>query len=106
MPFLTVYITHPDKDSAYRIGQLLVSKRLAACANIFPIESIYEWKGHLEQESEWVSLVKTRESLYEELRALVEKEHPYELPCIMAQKVFANEAYEHWIEEQTKEPVN
>ncbi|HAD14385.1 MAG TPA: divalent-cation tolerance protein CutA [Saprospirales bacterium] len=105
MPFLLFYITHPDEATARQIANTLVERRLAACANIFPISSAYWWQGAVQQESEWVSLVKTRLELEITLEKAVQELHPYEVPCIMRLEVRANEAYEKWVEESTIPPV-
>jgi periplasmic divalent cation tolerance protein len=42
-----IYITNPSKKEAKRLAKHLIEKRLIACANIFPIESLYWWKNKL-----------------------------------------------------------
>lgn len=101
MAFLLVYITHPDENTARQIADQLVEKRLAACANIFPVSSAFWWDEHIQHEQEWVSLIKTRLSLEARIEAEVAKMHPYEVPCIMRFAVNANAAYEQWIGEST-----
>lgn len=99
MAFLAVYITHPNEAVAKEISDRLISEKIVACANIFPIESAYWWKGKIEKEGEFVSLVKTRKSHFDRLQIRVKELHPYETPCIMATEVWANEEYERWIED-------
>ncbi|MCC7464667.1 MAG: divalent-cation tolerance protein CutA [Saprospiraceae bacterium] len=101
MPFLLFYITHPDEATAQRISSQLVERRLAACANIFPMSSAYWWQGAVQQEGEWVSVLKTRLELESALEQAVKEWHPYEVPCILRFEVRANEAYEKWVEEST-----
>lgn len=98
MAFLVFYITHPDEATARRVSEHLVNNRLAACANIFPISSIYRWDGAVQQEGEWVTIVKTRLDLENELEKEILKIHPYEVPCILRFEVRANKAYEEWIQ--------
>ncbi|HEY6111120.1 MAG TPA: divalent-cation tolerance protein CutA [Chthoniobacterales bacterium] len=76
--------TFPDAATARRIANELVNAKVAACANILPpIESIYRWKGKIEQGSEMLVLFKLSEdrqsTFQEKLRAL----HPYEVPEII-----------------------
>lgn len=101
MPFLLFYTTHPDEATARQIANTLVERKLAACANIFPITSAYWWQGAVQQEGEWVSLLKTRLELESALEQAIQALHPYEVPCIMRLEVRANEAYEKWVEEST-----
>lgn len=102
MAFLCCYITHPDEAAARLMADHLLTERLIACANIFPITSAYWWQGTLQQENEWVSIVKTTLDLESALEAAVQRLHPYEVPCILRFEVRANEAYEHWIFESVK----
>jgi periplasmic divalent cation tolerance protein len=102
MAFLTFCITHPDEATAQRIGAEMVSRRLAACANIFPVKSAYWWEGAMQQDSEWVSVLKTRTGLEEMLEAAITAIHPYETPCILRLEVRANRAYEDWITASTQ----
>src|SRR6266567_9044766 len=76
--------TFPDRDTAQRISNQLVTEKFAACANILPaIESIYRWKENIETGSEILVLFKLSEhrqsAFQEKLRSL----HPYEVPEII-----------------------
>ncbi len=97
MPFITIYITHPNKETAEKIAQHLLKNKLVACANIFAIQSAYWWQNEIAQEGEYVSLVKSIPEKWEQIVKEVNKEHPYEVPCIMKWEVTANAAYEEWI---------
>lgn len=99
MAFLLFYITHPDETTARRVSGHLLERHLAACANIFPIASAYWWAGAIQQEGEWVSVVKTTRALEAAVEAEVLKIHPYEMPCIMRFEARANADYEKWIED-------
>ncbi len=97
MAFIIFYVTHPSEEEARRISDSIVTARMAACANIFPIQSAYWWEGKIENGKEWVSLLKTAPHLRRQLQEAIERLHPYEVPCIMQWEVSANEAYENWI---------
>jgi periplasmic divalent cation tolerance protein len=76
--------TFPDQESARRISNELVTKKLAACANILPgVESIYRWKEKIESGNETLMLFKLSEdrqsAFQEKLRSL----HPYDVPEII-----------------------
>jgi len=97
-----VYITNPNKKTAYRIGKYLVEKRLCACVNIFPIESYYWWQGKIEKAKEWVVIVKTLEKNYERIKKEIKNIHPYSVPCILKIKVEANKEYLNWLNKEIK----
>ncbi len=76
--------TFPDRETAQRISNQLVSEKFAACANILPdIESIYRWKEKIETGNETLVFFKVSEerqsAFQEKLRAL----HPYQVPEII-----------------------
>ncbi len=101
MAFIAIYITNPNTETAQKIVQHLLEKKLVACANIFPIKSAYWWEGAIATEGEVVCLVKSRPELWEAIQAAVTAIHPYTVPCIMKYEVAANAAYEDWIRAET-----
>ena len=60
-----IYVTIPTKDLALSISQTLLEKKLIACANLFPVTSVYTWEDNIEQGDELVMILKTFEHLYE-----------------------------------------
>lgn len=52
MEYIAVYTTLPDRDLARKLAKALVTERFTACANFFPVESIYRWEGKIEEERE------------------------------------------------------
>ena len=85
MPEILVISTFPDIAKARQIGTALVEKQLAACVNLIPaVESIYRWEGKVEQAFEVQALIKTTSERYTELEAEILKQHPYEVPEIIA----------------------
>ena len=95
-----MYITSGSKKEAEKIAEHLLEKRLVACANIFPIESMYWWEGKIEKAGEYVSIVKTMPELWERVKDEVKRIHSYEVPCIMKIEVEANKEYEEWIRKE------
>ena len=102
--YLVVTITTPTVEVGQKIARILVGKELAACVNIVPgISSIYTWKAEICEDQEVLLIVKTRSDLFDSLSAAVAKEHPYDVPEIIAMPVVAGAAsYLHWIDEVTQ----
>ena len=76
--------TFPDRETAQRISNQLVTEKFAACANILPaVESIYRWREKIETGNETLVFFKLSEdrqpAFQEKLRAL----HPYDVPEII-----------------------
>ncbi len=105
MDFRLVLITCKDRNEARTIGEKLVEEHLAACVDIVPgIESIYRWKGKIENAEEVFLHAKTRAELVPAITARVKELHSYECPCIVAIPILeGNEDYLSWIWEETKE---
>jgi periplasmic divalent cation tolerance protein len=85
MDALVCLCTCPDRASAERIAEALVSERLAACVNIVPgVRSVYRWRGEVERADECLLLAKTTRAALPELQARLPALHPYELPELLA----------------------
>ncbi|RJO60060.1 divalent-cation tolerance protein CutA [candidate division WS5 bacterium] len=95
---ILVYITYPSKKEAEKAAGHLLKKKLVACANIFPIQSLYHWKGSLASEEEFVLLGKTKEQNYKNIKEEVSKIHSYEVPCIIKIPIEVNKEYGKWME--------
>lgn len=103
MSFSLLYVTHPSKPEAVRVTIELMNARLIACANYYPMDSVYWWEGRLTSASEIMTIYKTRTELVEQVQEKIQLLHKYEVPCIMRLwEVSANESYEQWIENETK----
>ncbi len=101
-----VYGTFPDQETAGRLARTLVEEELIACANLFPIASVYRWKGAIEEADEWGAWLKTRRELFPALQERVRELHPYEVPALVAYEIAGGiPAYLAWIEESTR-PVD
>jgi len=98
--FILIYITNPNREEARRIATYLLEKKLVACGNIFPINSLYRWEGEIVDENEFVLIVKTTGANFEKVKNEVEKVHSYECPCIIGIPVIPNEKYSEWLMSQ------
>ena len=100
MKFSIIYITTGDIDEARNIGRKLVEEGLVACANIFPITSIFRWKGNIDEANEFGIMLKTRSDKVKKIEAIVKKIHSYEIPCIVSFNIDEGSAeYLKWINE-------
>ena len=100
--FVFLYSTFPDTETARKTAVALVTAKLAACVNIHPIESVYEWQGKLEAGHEVAVLIKTRRALSDEVIAAARALHPYAVPCFLTLPIEAgNEDYLAWARAQT-----
>lgn len=82
---LLVYVTMPDQESGARLARRLVEARLAAGVNLVPgVLSVYRWRDTVHEHGECLLLAQIARTAFAEARELIVREHPYEVPCIMA----------------------
>jgi len=100
---LIVFVTVPSGEDASRIGEALVSERLAACVNVVPgIESIYRWEGEVTRDAEWLMIIKTTDGRFEEMERRVKALHVYTTPEVIAFKISrGSDDYLRWLREST-----
>ncbi|MEM4298254.1 MAG: divalent-cation tolerance protein CutA [Nitrososphaerota archaeon] len=80
MPAQIVLTTYPDREGAKKAARSMVERRLAACANIMKVRSIYVWKGRLEDTEEYLVILKTLGRRASRLVKAIKEGHPYEVP--------------------------
>ncbi len=103
---ILVLVTLPDRARAEGLAESLVRDRLAACVSIgASIRSIYHWRGKVETADEVVLTIKTRRECYGAVESAIRRDHPYELPEILAVPVLDGFApYLDWIAAETAPP--
>jgi len=95
---IAVVTTVATRAEAQAMAQALVQQRLAACAQISPIESVYRWQGQVQHESECRVVFKTTRERYDQVERAIRALHGYELPAIHAVRFDAIYApYGEWI---------
>ncbi|MEW5759429.1 MAG: divalent-cation tolerance protein CutA [Candidatus Thermoplasmatota archaeon] len=104
MKYIVVLTTTSTKKEGEKISALLLKNRLASCVQIIgPIKSKYWWKGKIEKASEWLCIIKSKLELYERLEKIIEENHSYELPEIIAIPIEkGSKKYLRWIDEELK----
>ena len=100
---LLVMTTITDIDKGKLLARQVVEQRLAACCNIVPgMTSVYRWKDELCEDQECLLVMKSTESRYKELEQFIQKQHPYELPELIALPITAStQEYLSWVTQQT-----
>ena len=102
MNFLMVYVTCKDGEEAKKIASHLLDKRLVACANMFPVKSMYWWEGKIEEDDEMALLMKTQEEHKENIVKEVLALHSYDVPCVEFFEIAqGNPDYLEWIKKET-----
>ena len=100
--YAIAYTTFADRDEARRMARDLVERRLAACAQIHEIESIYRWQGNVEEATEFMLTIKTTSGRLADAKAHVLATHSYEVPEFLVVPVVAGyDPYLAWIDHNT-----
>jgi len=90
--------TFADREAAIKTARVLVERRLAACVQLFPIESIYIWQGEVCEDGEVAMLIKSKAELFDKIAAAIKENHPYEVPQIIQVPIVNGlPAYLEWI---------
>ena len=99
-----VLTTAGSQEEARKIGHALVERRLAACVNILPsIESVYRWKEKVETAQEWMLVIKTTGTAFQQVRAVIGELHSYELPeCVLLAIENGSAEYLQWITDSVR----
>lgn len=105
MSFTIIYVTHKNMEEAKKIVQVLLEQKYIACANFFPMSSMYLWKGEVVQNDEIVTLLKTTTENWEILVDVIEKLHPYDIPWVVTLSADANFIFEKWLRDSTIDPT-
>ncbi len=97
---IVVLSTCETEEQARAIARGLVEKRLAACVNILAgAQSIYRWKGEVEEAAELLLIIKSRRDLFPALRLELARLHSYEVPEIVAFPIVdGSEEYLSWLD--------
>jgi periplasmic divalent cation tolerance protein len=100
---LAVITSTGTEEQALDIAHALVQRRLAACVNILPgARSIFRWKGKIQQDNEFILLIKTLEENFETVRGAIKEMNAYELPEIVGfSAAKADAAFAAWVAESS-----
>ena len=103
---VVILVTSSDRRECRKIARRLVKARLAACVNITqPVESIYRWEGKIEDDKEFLLVIKSTRKLFPEIRREILALHSYKVPEVICLPIVdGSQAYLHWLGESVKQP--
>ncbi len=103
MPKICVILTTTaDKKSANQLSAILLRKNLAACIQRIRIKSRYMWKDEVQNDREFLLIIKTLRKNRKKIKAIFDSHHPYELPEFVCLKADSSKAYKKWVEKSLK----
>jgi len=94
----------PNEEEAKKIANVLLNKKLAACVQLFPVNSFYSWKGEICNDNEIILFIKCRQSRFAAIEDMITANHSYEVPEIIMLPVIGGfSKYLGWIDEVSGE---
>lgn len=101
--FAVVITTCANDEDARIIIDSLLDKKLAACIQVFHVNSFYSWKGSVANDSESILFIKCRDSNYDEIEKDILTNHKYETPEIIKLPITTGfSGYLQWMDEVSK----
>jgi len=102
--YCIITTTIDDENIADKISTSLLQDHLVACVQSHTVQSKYHWDGNVESNKEILLQMKTKTSLFEEVKIQIEALHSYDLPEILMTPIIdANAAYLEWINNEVQE---
>lgn len=99
---IVVSVAVSSIEEGRTIASALIEKRLAACVQLMPIQSVFRWQGRVEEASETLLLIKTQARLFSRIETLICALHSYEVPEIVATPASASYGpYREWLLAET-----
>lgn len=96
-------MTCGSKKEAHTIATALLQNKLIACANMFPVSSVYTWKQNIQEDEEYAAFLKTKKSKVPQVIEEVKRMHSYEVPDIVEIPLGRGfEPFFQWISEVVK----
>ncbi|XP_048226660.1 protein CutA, chloroplastic isoform X2 [Ricinus communis] len=84
VPSVVVYVTVPNRDAG--------------------IESVYQWQGEIQTDSEELLIIKTRDSLLDALTDHVKANHEYDVPEVISLPITGGSIpYLQWLKNSTRD---
>ena len=93
-----VLVTVASIEAGKAIAESLLQAKLAACINLFPLDSMYLWQGKINHDQEYQLIIKTNLDKFDELAEQIKSLHSYEVPEIIAIPIVTgSNSYLQWL---------
>ncbi|OGY51474.1 MAG: hypothetical protein A2951_03100 [Candidatus Buchananbacteria bacterium RIFCSPLOWO2_01_FULL_56_15] len=93
---VVINVTCRNRKEATVIARALLKKKLVACVNLAPVDSVYWWENKLVTSRETALACKTVARNVHAAMKLIEQLHSYGVPVITVEKVIANKKALDW----------
>ena len=103
--FCQIFFGAETEEKAKKIIDALFEAKLIACADSFPINANYYWKGAIQRENRVQIIAYSMFKLKDEIISKITQNHTDEVPAIVFTEITVNQEYLDWIEESVKRKV-
>ena len=100
--FCQIFFGAETEEEANKIIDALFEAKLIACADSFPINANYRWKGGIQREERIQVIAYSRLDFKDKIIEAISKNHLDEVPAIVFSPIEANQEYLDWIEESVR----
>ncbi len=93
-----IYTKCKDMEEAERLGGLIISKKIGACVDFWPISSCYNWEGSMKCIQQAMLQITTFESKIEDVTQILFDNYSSKVPFIAGVDVRrVNSSYKEWM---------
>ena len=96
-----IMTTCGSKKSAKKLSCILVREKLVACAQMIGIKSRFVWKNKVQNEREFLLIIKTLRKNRKKIKHIFDSHHPYKLPEFVCFDTDSSKEYKRWIKSVT-----
>ena len=102
--YILCLTTTNNKDIALKIAKELLFTKSAACVNIVDkVNSLYWWKGKVEEDKEYLILIKTQAEKFRQVKRVIKEHHNYEVPELISFRIEKGlSSYLRWLTESLR----
>ncbi|STQ87180.1 divalent-cation tolerance protein CutA [Helicobacter muridarum] len=95
--------TNNNKEELLNISNMLLEKRLIACAQIHKVKSAYIWLDEIIKEKEFLLNCKTDSKNLKKIYKIIRKKHSYNIPEFITIKLKnVSKPYKKWLLQSCK----
>jgi len=99
---IVIYTASKNMKEAKKTAEALLEKKLVACINMFPVSSMYKWKGKMQNVREIAMILKSNRN-FKSIEKEIRRISSYEIPCIIELDVEnVNKVFDLWVKEELK----
>ena len=100
---LVVLVTASSEAEARRLARKLLQNKHAACVNFIPVDSMFLWKGAIQEEAEVLMIIKTRVEAFDDVMTAIKTAHSYDTPEVIGMPVvLGSRDYLKWIDDEVE----